>query len=116
MYARRQRVDPDDLPALITSVAHAFVAPPLPEKLPKQVPAVPIRHSIGHDYIVCLEDGTRMKSMKRYIMRCFGLTPDAYRQKWGLSPEYPMVAPEYRARRSALARQAGLGRQVRVRR
>jgi predicted transcriptional regulator len=73
-------------------------------------PAVPIRRSITPDYLVCLEDGKRLKMLKRYLRASFGMTPDDYRTKWGLPPDYPMVAPNYAAQRSAFAKQIGLGR------
>jgi predicted transcriptional regulator len=68
-----------------------------------------IERSITPDYIVCLEDGTRLKTLKRYLFRKYRLTPEQYRSKWGLPPDYPMVAPNYAAKRSALARKMGLG-------
>lgn len=72
-------------------------------------PAVPIRKSVTPDYIVCLEDGQRVKMLKRYIMTHYNQTPAQYRAKWGLPPEYPMVAPNYAKRRSELAKAIGLG-------
>lgn len=74
------------------------------------IPAVPIRKSITPDYLVCLEDGRKMKSLKRHLMTSFNLTPDDYRAKWGLPKDYPMVAPNYAAVRSRMAKQIGLGR------
>ena len=73
-------------------------------------PAVPIRRSVTDDYIVCLEDGKKLKMLKRHLMTDHGLTPEEYRAKWGLKPDYPMVAPNYSAQRQALAKQIGLGR------
>ena len=73
-------------------------------------PAVPIRRSITPDYIVCLEDGKKLKMLKRHLRTSFDLTPDAYRAKWGLPSHYPMVAPNYAAQRSAFAKKIGLGR------
>ena len=73
-------------------------------------PAVPIKKSITPDYIICLEDGKKLKMMKRHLNSKFGLTPDAYRQKWGLPSDYPMVAPNYADRRRVLAKEIGLGR------
>jgi predicted transcriptional regulator len=73
-------------------------------------PAVPIRKSIAPDYVVCLEDGKRLKMLKRHLRTTYGLTPDEYRAKWGLPPDYPMVAPNYAAQRSAFAKKIGLGR------
>ncbi len=73
------------------------------------VPAVPVRKSITNDYIVCLEDGKKFKSLKRHLRTHFNMTPDEYRQKWGLPADYPMVAPNYSATRSKLAKDNGLG-------
>ena len=75
-----------------------------------QKPAVPVKKSITADYIVCLEDGKKLKMRKRYLNSRYGLTPDQYRTKWGLPRDYPMVAPNYSARRSDFAKQIGLGR------
>jgi predicted transcriptional regulator len=77
---------------------------------------VPISRSVQHDYIVCLEDGKQLKMLKRYLRSRFDLSPEEYRRKWGLPPDYPMVAPAYAARRSAFAKEIGLGRGVRRRR
>lgn len=76
-------------------------------------PAVPIKRSVYSDYIICLEDGKRFKSLKRHL-GVYGLTPDEYRKKWGLPSDYPMVAPVYAAARSALAQEMGLGRKPKV--
>lgn len=73
-------------------------------------PAVPVNKSITPDYIVCLEDGKRLKMMKRHLRTSFNMTPDEYREKWGLPSNYPMVAPNYAVKRSNFAKQAGLGR------
>jgi predicted transcriptional regulator len=73
-------------------------------------PAVPIKKSITDDYIVCLEDGKKLKMLKRHLRTTYGLTPDEYRKKWGLPIDYPMVAPNYSERRSAFAKKIGLGR------
>jgi len=78
-------------------------------------PAVPIGRSIQQDHLVCLEDGKQLKMLKRYLRAQFDLSPEEYRRKWGLPPDYPMVAPAYAARRSAFAKQIGLGRGVRRR-
>ena len=79
----------------------------------KQKPAAPISRSVHNDYIICLEDGKHLKMLKRYLRSRFDLSPEEYRRKWGLPPEYPMVAPAYAARRSDFAKQIGLGRGVR---
>jgi predicted transcriptional regulator len=73
-------------------------------------PAVPVRKSITPDYLICLEDGKKLKMLKRHLRSTYGLTPDAYRAKWGLPADYPMVAPNYAEQRSAFAKQIGLGR------
>lgn len=76
-----------------------------------KAPAVPIKKSVQPDYIVCLDDGKRFKSLKRHLRTVYNLTPDQYRAKWGLRPDYPMVAPNYAATRSELAKRLGLGQQ-----
>jgi predicted transcriptional regulator len=73
-------------------------------------PAVPVRKSVQNDYLVCLEDGKKLKMLKRYLRTRYNLSPDDYRKKWGLPPEYPMVAPSYSSQRSAFAKKIGLGR------
>ncbi len=74
------------------------------------IPAVPIKKSVHDDYIVCLEDGKKLKMLKRHLRTAYGLTPEEYRHKWGLAADYPMVAPNYAAQRSAFAKKIGLGR------
>ena len=73
-------------------------------------PAVPIKKSVTDDYIICLEDGKKLKMLKRHLMTAYGMTPDDYRAKWGLKSDYPMVAPNYAAKRQELAKKIGLGR------
>lgn len=73
-------------------------------------PAVPIRKSVTPDFIICLEDGKKLKMLKRHLRTTYNMTPDEYRAKWGLAPDYPMVAPSYAAQRSAFAKKIGLGR------
>ncbi|WP_062213090.1 MucR family transcriptional regulator [Aureimonas sp. AU12] len=85
---------------------------PAPTSDEPLVPAVPIRKSVNPDYLICLEDGKRFKSLKRHLLTYYGLTPDAYRRKWGLPADYPMVAASYAAKRSELARSFGLGRKA----
>ncbi len=100
-----------DLPLLITNVYGALsglrseAAPPAP----KQEPAVSIRSSVKPDHIVCLEDGKKLKMLKRHLMTHYQMTPDEYRAKWGLAADYPMVAPNYADQRRALAKKIGLG-------
>lgn len=101
-----------DLPGLIRSVHAALMATDQEGKSPPApalVPAVSIKKSITPDYIICLEDGKRFKSLRRHIMSKYGLTPEAYRSKWDLAPDYPMVAPNYALARSTLAKRMGLG-------
>jgi predicted transcriptional regulator len=101
----------NDLPNLIQNVHSALTGisgnGAAPE--PKPEPKVSIRSSIKPDYIVCLEDGKRLKMLKRHLMTHYNLTPDQYRQKWGLTADYPMVAPNYAEQRRTLAKSIGLG-------
>jgi predicted transcriptional regulator len=101
----------NDLPSLIQNVHGALTGisgvTAAPE--PKPEPKVSIRSSVKPDYIVCLEDGKRLKMLKRHLMTHYNLTPDQYRQKWGLSADYPMVAPNYAEQRRTLAKSIGLG-------
>ncbi|NCP12984.1 MAG: transcriptional regulator [Sphingomonadales bacterium] len=101
-----------DLPGLITNVYGALAS--LGEKVeveePKPQPAVAIRNSIKPDYIVCLEDGKKLKMLKRYLRTNFDMTPEEYRARWGLAADYPMVAPNYAEKRRDLAKKIGLGR------
>lgn len=112
-YVSNNPVPVGDLPALIGQVHSALkgtagtVSAAEPEDLK---PAVPIKKSVMADYIICLEDGKKFKSLKRHLSTHYGLTPDEYRAKWGLPANYPMVAPDYAATRSALAKTMGLGR------
>jgi predicted transcriptional regulator len=94
--------------AAVTENVRGGTAPAEPEK--DLVPAVSIKKSVQPDYIICLEDGKRFKSLKRHIGTHYGLTPEDYRRKWSLPRDYPMVAPNYASQRSALAKQMGLGR------
>ena len=112
-FAGNNAVAIGDLPGVISSVFRALrtVGQGEAEKPAEApVPAVPIRKSIGTDFLVCLEDGKKLKMLKRHLATRYNLTPDAYRQRWGLAKDYPMVAPAYAAQRSALALQIGLGR------
>jgi predicted transcriptional regulator len=111
-YVSHNALSREDLPGVIQSVYDKLtsLSAPVIEAAPELVPAVPIRKSVTPDYIVCLEDGSKHKSMKRYLHRRFNLTPEQYRAKWNLPADYPMAAPAYSARRSALAKISGLGR------
>jgi predicted transcriptional regulator len=102
------------LPELIGQIHDSLKAlrtPPTEQAVPL-APAVPIKKSVTPDYIVSLEDGRKFKSLKRHLMTHYGLSPDEYRQKWGLPSSYPMVAPNYAAARSQLAKDMGLGRKA----
>lgn len=101
-----------DLPSLIVNVHGALggvsgVA--AAEVVEKPKPAVPVRRSIQHEYLICLEDGQKFKSLKRHLMTHYGLSPEQYRDKWELPADYPMVAPAYAEARSRLAKEMGLG-------
>ena len=101
----------NDLPTLIQNVHSALtgIAGSNAAAEPKPEPKVSIRSSIKPDYIVCLEDGKKLKMLKRHLMTHYNMTPDQYRQKWGLSADYPMVAPNYAEQRRNLAKSIGLG-------
>jgi predicted transcriptional regulator len=81
----------------------------------KQAPAVPVKKSVFADYIVCLEDGKKLKMLKRHLKTAYNMSPEQYREKWGLSADYPMVAPNYAKHRSSLAKKIGLGTKPRIR-
>jgi predicted transcriptional regulator len=123
-HVGNNKVATEELPTLIQQVYHALngstagaaVAPvrtAQPSERPK--PAVAISRSVFNDYIVCLEDGKKLKMLKRYLRAQYGLTPEAYRAKWNLPADYPMTAPNYAARRSEFAKQIGLGKPRRKR-
>ena len=101
----------NDLPNLIQNVHSALSTISGKSNAPeaKPEPKVPVRSSIKPDYIVCLEDGKKLKMLKRHLMTHYQMTPDQYRQKWGLSADYPMVAPNYAEQRRTLAKSIGLG-------
>lgn len=111
-YVGNNSVSANDLPSLIANIHAALsgvsagAVEPVPE--PKE-PAVPIRKSISPDFLICLEDGRKFKSLKRHLRTKYDMSPDDYRAKWGLAKDYPMVAPNYAKARSDLAKQMGLG-------
>jgi predicted transcriptional regulator len=115
-YVSNNPLQAAELPNLIRSVHSALSAlgsaPVVEVKEEKLVPAVNPKKSVFEDYIICLEDGKKFKSLKRHLMTHYKLTPEAYRDKWNLDSKYPMVAPAYARTRSALARQMGLGRKA----
>ena len=111
-FVSNNSVHASDLPQLIEVVHTSLktIVAPKPEPAPPvQTPAVSIKKSITDDYLICLEDGKKFKSLKRHLQQAFGLSPDEYRAKWGLPRDYPMVAPGYAAKRSQLAKESGLG-------
>jgi predicted transcriptional regulator len=117
-YVSNNSVSVTDLPALIGDIHQALLrvssgAVETPAEAPK--PAIPVKKSITPDYIVCLEDGKKFKSLKRHLRTQYNMSPEEYREKWGLPADYPMVAPRYAEARSQLAKQMGLGQQRRKR-
>ena len=118
-YVSNNSVPASDLPSLISDVHSALLrvtsgTMAAVAETPK--PAVPAKKSITKEYLVCLEDGRKFKSLKRHLRTQYNLSPDEYREKWGLAPDYPMVAPDYAKARSTLAKQMGLGQQRRRKR
>jgi predicted transcriptional regulator len=117
-YLANNRAAQNEVAEIVTSVLKALNEldkPPAPIEAERPKPAVPINRSVQPDYIVCLEDGKKLKMLKRYLSSRYGLSPEEYRRRWGLPPDYPMVAPSYATRRSEFARQIGLGKGVRGR-
>ena len=112
-YVSNNTVASTDLPSLINEVHGALQktasasSEPEPEPLK---PAVPVKKSVMPDYIICLEDGKKLKMLKRHLATAYDMTPDEYRAKWGLPSDYPMVAPAYARKRQELAKKIGLGR------
>ena len=112
-HVAKNQIAAPGLPGLINQVFNALKTAgqePAPVVAEKQLPFVPAKRSVFPDYIICLEDGRKLKTLKRHLRSTFGLSPDQYREKWGLAPDYPMVAPNYAEHRSKLAKQLGLGR------
>jgi len=114
-YVTKNHIAASEVPEVIRRVHGALVdlsAPPSSDMVPPK-PAVPIKKSVTAEYIVCLEDGKKLKMLKRYLRTRHNLTPDAYRAKWNLPTDYPLVAPSYAAKRSAFAKKIGLGQRTR---
>ena len=116
-YVSHNSVPAAELPNLIATT-HAAIAglgseTAVPETAEKPTPAVSIKKSITADYLICLEDGKKFKSLKRHLRTAYDMTPEQYRARWGLPADYPMVAPAYAEARSSLAKQMGLGQQRR---
>ncbi|MBV9549437.1 MAG: MucR family transcriptional regulator [Alphaproteobacteria bacterium] len=111
-YLSKNSLPPEDVPALIKSV-HATlggIAGEAPAARETREPAVSIKKSVKPDYIVCLEDGKKLKMLKRYLRARYNMSPDEYRARWGLPADYPMTAPNYAAKRSEFAKKFGLGK------
>ena len=118
-YVSNNSVPSADLPGLINEIHTALVkvaggTVEAPVEAPK--PAVPVKKSVTPDYIICLEDGKKFKSLKRHLRTQYSMTPEQYREKWGIPADYPMVAPNYAKARSELAKEMGLGQPRRKRR
>lgn len=109
--SKRNIVLIDDVVALMYEVYYYISNMDKPSHLKaRALPAVPIEESVHDDYIVCLEDGRKMKTLKKHLKTAYNMTPDEYKRKWRLASDYPMVAPEYANRRSCIAREIGLGK------
>ena len=114
-YASRNQLTTDQIPEVIKTVYGALNAlddTSQAQPVEPQKPAVPIRRSVTPDYVICLEDGKKLKMLKRHLRTTYNLTPEEYRAKWGLPPDYPMVAPNYAKQRSEFAKEIGLGRKA----
>jgi predicted transcriptional regulator len=112
-YVSNNPVPASELPSMIKSVHGTLgnlVGSSASDSMTSQKPAVPVKKSVMPDYIVCLEDGKRLKMLKRYLRSNYNMTPEDYRAKWGLPVDYPMVAPNYAAQRSEFAKKIGLGK------
>ncbi|HLV82765.1 MULTISPECIES: MucR family transcriptional regulator [Devosia] len=114
-YVSHNALSPNDLPKLISDVHGALRTlsnNETPQPVEELKPAIAVRKSVTNDYIICLEDGKKFKSLKRHLRTHYNLSPEEYREKWGLPADYPMVAPSYSATRSKLAKDNGLGRKA----
>ncbi|MBS1023500.1 MucR family transcriptional regulator [Gluconobacter cerinus] len=113
-YLSRNEIETEQLPSLIRVVYETLQTPSLPEEIAEEapVPAVNPKRSVFPDYIICLEDGKKLKMLKRHLLSVYNMTPADYRKKWGLPDSYPMVCPSYSERRSSLAKEIGLGNKV----
>ncbi len=116
-HVSHNSVSAQDLPNLIRDVYQslATVGEPKETEPERPTPAVPIKRSITPDYLVCLEDGKKLKMLKRHLKTAYDMTPEQYRERWGLNADYPMVAPNYAKQRSQLAKEIGLGTKARRR-
>jgi predicted transcriptional regulator len=115
-HVSNNAIGADALPALIQDVYRTLAGVGKEQVLPdKQQPAVPVKKSVFPDFIICLEDGKKLKMLKRHLKTSYNMTPEQYREKWQLPPDYPMVAPSYARHRSSLAKKIGLGTKPRGR-
>ena len=114
-HVSNNTVAPGDLPQLINQVYNSLANIGVTSVAPatRPAPAVSVKKSVQPDYIVCLEDGKKLKMLKRHLKTAYNMSPEAYRERWGLSPDYPMVAPNYARQRSHLAKEIGLGTRAR---
>ena len=110
-YVSNNSLPPSEIPHVIMTVHEGLKSSGQATSSPPE-PAVPINKSVTPNYVICLEDGMKLKMLKRHLRNAFDMSPDEYRQRWGLPSGYPMVAPEYSARRSELAKKIGLGRKA----
>ena len=111
-YVGRNAVPPSQIPELIQTVYRALADAGETAAAPRETavkPPIPVKRTIRPDYLICLEDGKQLKMLKRHLRTNYNLTPEQYRAKWGLPPDYPMVAPNYAKRRSEFAKKIGLG-------
>jgi predicted transcriptional regulator len=114
-HVSNNSVSPDSLPTLIQEVYKTLAdvgKEPIQPERPQ--PAVPVKKSVFPDHIICLEDGKKLKMLKRHLKTAYEMTPEQYRERWGLPPDYPMVAPNYALHRSSLAKRIGLGTKPRA--
>lgn len=115
-HVSNNAIGADALPSLIQDVYRTLAGVGKEQVLPdKQQPAVPVKKSVFADFIICLEDGKKLKMLKRHLKTSYNMTPEQYREKWQLPPDYPMVAPSYARHRSSLAKKIGLGTKPRGR-
>ena len=115
-YVGNNPLAPSDIPDLVNNVHRSLqvLSDPSAVAEAKQKPAVPIKRSVTPDFIICLEDGKKLKMLKRYLRSNYDMTPEEYREKWGLRSDYPMVAPNYSEQRSKFAKKIGLGKKGKV--
>ena len=109
-HVQNNSVAINDLPQLIRTVHDSLTGLSGAAPVEKPMPAVPVRKSVTPDHIICLEDGRKLKMLKRHLATAYGMSPEEYREKWGLPADYPMVAPNYAKQRSSLAKKIGLGK------